>query len=103
PRLMLTSGGASRIVGNFTALSIDAWFSGALAGDADSLAYDGTKPNQRLPNGALLTPGAPNFKPATSSSSSSSSSSTGGTTTADDEKDGLAEAPSGTTGTTSPS
>ncbi|MDF2693020.1 MAG: endonuclease/exonuclease/phosphatase [Labilithrix sp.] len=66
PRLTQSAGsadGASRIVGNKTASSADAWYNGDLSGaGGDSVQYDAAKASPNLPAGAVLTPGAPNFE-----------------------------------------
>ena len=67
PRLTQTSGtsdAATRVLGDTTPLSGDAWYAADLVGDAQSLEYDPTKASANFPpGGVLLTPGAPNAAP----------------------------------------
>jgi hypothetical protein len=67
PRPDQPTGGAvaaTRLVGNATALSASAWYTGALTGAADSLEYDSAKASANMPKGATLTPGELNFRSA---------------------------------------
>ena len=90
PRLTIAAGppdGATRLLGNTTAMSANAWYGGDLAGSSpDGLAYDATKKTANTPNGAELTPGAPNHAGSTGPKPDAGSSS-GGPTTPDPDPD----------------
>jgi len=60
-----TPDAATRFRHDLTPLSAAAWYNGDLAGtEPTSLSYEPLQASANLPNGAVLTPGAPNFAPA---------------------------------------
>jgi MYXO-CTERM domain-containing protein len=59
---------ATRIVDKLDPLKAEVWYTGALKGGDDSTAYDPSQASANIPKGAVLTPGAVNFKSQTPAS-----------------------------------